>query len=160
MDKSAVYRSAFAIGVVLFAASSGLGLAYEVATQGRLPPLLPSPFSYATSLFARGEIDEAVSEYRTGTAISPHVGWSHIQLGFALSRSGDDAGALEAFRRAARLDPASGTAHYNIAVLSLRSGDLKTARRHARHAQRLAREVGESVDARLLDALGIRGDGS
>ena len=155
MRQSAVYRSAFEIGVLLFAASTGLGLAYEVATQGRLPEVVPDPFEQAAQLLSRGAVDEFVSEYRTRVAIAPHAAKSRVQLGFALERAGDSDGALREFRTAARLDPDSGTAHYNVAVLSLRRGDVETARRHARRAQRLAREAGERLDPRLLEALGL-----
>lgn len=155
MDKSAVYRGMFAIGMVLFAVSCAAGLAFEVAAQRRLPPLLPSPFEYARSLPEQGYMDEFVSEYRTAVAIVPHASWTHLQLGFALNHAGDASGALQAFRTAARLDPSSSTAHYNVAVLLLGGGDHKTARRHARKAQDLAREAGDRIDPYLLDALGL-----
>jgi tetratricopeptide (TPR) repeat protein len=160
MDKSAIYRGTFAIGIALFAASTGLGLGYEVVHRHRLPPLLPSPFEDVADMLQRGEIDEVVSEYRTAAAISPNTAWTHEQLGFALQRAGDPDGALREFRTALRLDPESATAHTQAAWLLLRAGDADAARRHAQRAREIARASGGTVDKRLLGRLGLTGSGS
>ena len=160
MDKSAIYRGTFAIGVALFAASTGLGLGYEVIHRHRLPPLLPSPFEDVAAMLGRGEIGEVVSEYRTAAAISPNTAWSHEQLGFALQRAGDADGALSEFRTALRLDPESSTAHTQAAWLLLRAGDTASAREHAVRAREISKTSGGTVDQRLLGRLGLTGGGS
>ena len=47
----------------------------------------------------------AIAEYRLALAARPYNAYFHNNLGLALLRQGDDAGAMEEFRRTIALDP-------------------------------------------------------
>ena len=52
------------------------------------------------------ECDEAIAAFREGIRINPDIAQGHGNLGVALFRKGDFAGAVESLRKAAELDPA------------------------------------------------------
>jgi tetratricopeptide (TPR) repeat protein len=54
----------------------------------------------ATVRMNLGEVDEAIAGYREIIAADPTFLQAHYNLGVALHRTGDDAGAIDAFRRA------------------------------------------------------------
>ena len=155
MDRNAIQRSAFAIGVALFALSTGAGLVGEIATRHRLPPLVPSPFEHANEQIRAGQQQAVLEQYQMAAAIAPNVSWSRLQLGFALDGTGDPSGARREFELAARLDPTSLVAHTSAAQLALAQGDTAAARTHVERARALAANRGAQIDPALLRAVGL-----
>ena len=60
---------------------------------------------------------EAVTEFRQAVAANPDSVTAHVNLGAALTQTGDLSGAMEQFEATLRIDPNNTTAHYNLAVL-------------------------------------------
>jgi len=60
---------------------------------------------------------EAVAEFRQAVAATPDSVTAHVNLGAALTQTGDLKGAMEQFEATLRIDPNNTTAHYNLAVL-------------------------------------------
>src|SRR5690349_5537924 len=63
---------------------------------------------------------EAATEFRRAVAAQPDSVPAHVNLGTALTQTGDLKGATEEFEATLRLDPQNTTAHYNLAVLLAR----------------------------------------
>jgi tetratricopeptide (TPR) repeat protein len=61
--------------------------------------------------------DEAVTEFRQAVSANPDSVTAHVNLGAALTQTGDLNGAADQFEATLRLDPNNATAHYNLAVL-------------------------------------------
>ena len=57
------------------------------------------------ALYSRGDLDGAISDYRTALHINPQYSTAHYNLGLALERQGDHKAALEEFRAASTLEP-------------------------------------------------------
>lgn len=60
---------------------------------------------------------EAVTELRRAVAANPDSVTAHVNLGAALTQTGDLNGAMEQFEATLRIDPSNTSAHYNLAVL-------------------------------------------
>jgi tetratricopeptide (TPR) repeat protein len=60
---------------------------------------------------------EAAGEFRKAIAAKPDSITAHVNLGAALTQTGDLKGAAEQFEKALRIDPENTNAHYNLAVL-------------------------------------------
>ncbi|MGH9970597.1 MAG: tetratricopeptide repeat protein [Pyrinomonadaceae bacterium] len=60
---------------------------------------------------------EAAGEFRRAIAAEPHSVPAHVNLGAALTQTGDLKGAAEQFETTLRIDPDNTSAHYNLAVL-------------------------------------------
>jgi tetratricopeptide (TPR) repeat protein len=73
---------------------------------------------------------EAADQFRKAIAAQPDSLPAHINLGAALSQTGDLAGALEQFEEALRLDPNHPDAHYNLGLLLSQSGRHDDAIKH------------------------------
>jgi Flp pilus assembly protein TadD len=57
------------------------------------------------SLGESGRLDEAIASFREAVRLKPDFARAHFNLGVALYRRGDRAGAAAALREAGRLDP-------------------------------------------------------
>jgi tetratricopeptide (TPR) repeat protein len=60
---------------------------------------------------------EAVAEFRQAVAAAPENVTAHVNLGAALTQTGDLNEAMEQFEATLLIDPQNTTAHYNLAVL-------------------------------------------
>jgi tetratricopeptide (TPR) repeat protein len=74
-----------------------------------------------------GRTDEAIALYRRAERLDPAYAFAPLDLGKALSASGDRAGAEAAIRRAIQLDPGLSEARYDLGVLLYESGRLEEA---------------------------------
>ena len=85
-----------------------------------------------------GDLDGAVSCYRSHLQQYPHDADSHINLGVALQRLGRREEALACYESVIRLAPGHADAWYNAALMHHISGDLDRANAHYRGALRVA----------------------
>jgi tetratricopeptide (TPR) repeat protein len=69
--------------------------------------------------------------------LNPDNARGHFNLGVALSRKGDSAGALKHYRRALELKPDFAEGHNNIAILYFNRGNLSRAKEHLQRAIQL-----------------------
>ncbi|MEE8526848.1 MAG: glycosyltransferase family 39 protein [Thermoanaerobaculia bacterium] len=79
---------------------------------------------------ARGDLGQAIDEYRDCLAAEPDHGDARLALAGALSASGQPVAARDEYRAALARDPASITAHNNLAMLLAGAGDVAAAIRH------------------------------
>jgi tetratricopeptide (TPR) repeat protein len=87
---------------------------------------------------------EAASEFRKAAAAKPDSVTARVNLGAALTQTGDLTGAVEQFETALRLDPSRPNAHYNLAVILAGQDKHDQAIAHLRSAL--------SIDANDLNA--------
>jgi len=71
--------------------------------------------------------EEAVTEFRQAVSANPDNVTAHVNLGAALTQTGDLNGAMEQFEATLRIDPKNTTAHYNLAVLLARENKHQQA---------------------------------
>ena len=90
--------------------------------------------------------EEGAAEFRKAVAANPNSVPALVNLGAALTQTGDLKGAAEQFEKALQVDPNNLTAHYNLAVLSL-NDDPKVA---LAHLQVVARINPQDFDAQVL----------
>jgi tetratricopeptide (TPR) repeat protein len=77
-----------------------------------------------------GRFSEAAAEFRKAIAAKPDSVPAHVNLGAALTQTGDLRGALEQFEETLRIDPQNTNAHYNLAVLFAGENKHQQAIRH------------------------------
>ena len=90
---------------------------------------------------------DAATEFRKAVAAKPDSVTARVNLGAALSQTGDLTGAVEQFEAALRIEPEKANAHYNLAVLLARQNKHADAITHLRAALNV--EPGD-VSARYL----------
>ena len=107
------------------AAGPGVPVRLPDPLMAALNGLLRNPQYYRDLAFhaaANGEWPLAVAHFRTAVGAAPKVAMLRLNLGTALERLGDAAGAQAAFEDALRLDPQTYRAHYALGALLARSG--------------------------------------
>ncbi len=77
--------------------------------------------------YDRGQVDEAIVQWRETVRLAPNVAKAHHLLGIALRDSGDLTESLAAFQEALRLDPDNATACVHLARAFEARGDTKEA---------------------------------
>jgi tetratricopeptide (TPR) repeat protein len=73
---------------------------------------------------------DAAVEFRKAVAAKPDSVTARVNLGAALSQTGDLSGAVEQFEAAIRIEPEKANAHYNLAVLLARQNKHSEAIAH------------------------------
>ena len=84
--------------------------------------------------FEAQRYEEAANEFRKAVAANPESVAARVNLGAALTQSGDLNGAVEQFEAALRIEPGKANAHYNLAVLLARQNKHDEAIAHVRSA--------------------------
>ena len=91
----------------------------------------PSSFmahnNLGVALRSKGDLDEAIAEYRAAVRLHPDFYLPHTNLGLALESKGDLDGAIAEFREAIRLKPDHAMAHTNLVDALESKGDLDGA---------------------------------
>jgi tetratricopeptide (TPR) repeat protein len=77
---------------------------------------------------------DAAVEFRKAVAAKPDSFTARVNLGAALTQTGDLRGAAEQFEAAIRLEPEKASAHYNLAVILARQNKHDEAIAHLRSA--------------------------
>lgn len=91
---------------------------------------------------------DAVVEFRKAVAAKPDSVTARINLGAALTQTGDLNGAVEQFEAAIRIEPEKANAHYNLAVILARQNKHEEAIARLRSALKV--EAGDVVARYLL----------
>ena len=90
---------------------------------------------------------EAVTEFRRAISANPDSVTAHVNLGAALTQTGDLNGAMDQFEATLRIDPGNTTAHYNLAVLLANEDKHEQA---IAHLQAVSRINPNDLGARFL----------
>lgn len=89
---------------------------------------------------------EAVAEFRQAVAAAPENVTAHVNLGAALTQTGELDEAVQQFEATLRLDPQNATAHYNLAVLLANANKQREAIVHLGAVLTInSRDVGAAV---------------
>ena len=80
---------------------------------------------------------EGAAEFRKAVAANPNSVPALINLGAALTQTGDLKGAAEQFEKALRIDPNNLNAHYNLAVLLINENQHEQALVHLQAVSRI-----------------------
>jgi len=80
-------------------------------------------FNYAFELRRRGDIDEAIAEYRTAIALDSGMALAYSNLGALLQSKGDLAEAESLYLKTIELQPNYALAWNNLAIVRYRRGD-------------------------------------
>ena len=151
-ESLAAYRKAAALSPTLETAHWGIanGLAAmpgreeeairEYQTALRLKPEDERAFTGLGRLYLRmpGRLQDAIASFRMSARIDPDSYGPHVELGEALTRAGDVAGAIVEYRRAIELKRDYAEAHLNLgAALALSPDTVGAALEEYRTAIRL-----------------------
>ena len=98
----------------------------------------------------RGQLDEAIAQFRQSLQLDPDSARTHWHLGAALASHGASQDAVEHLRRSVELDPANAQARVDLASLLIDARQLDAAVEQSRAALRL---TPDSVEAH--NSLGI-----
>jgi len=90
------------------------------------------------ALAEKGQLVEAIAEFRDALRLEPDSARTHWHLGAALASRGARDDAVEHLRRSVQIDPGNGQAHYDLAVVLLEARQLDEAIDHLRAMLRLA----------------------
>ena len=102
------------------------------------------------ALAEKGQLDEAIAEFRQSLQLDPDSARTHWHLGAALASQGASRDAIEHLRRSVELDPANAQAHADLASLLIDARQFDAAIEQSRAALRL---TPDSIEAH--NSLGI-----
>jgi len=104
----------------------------------------------------RGQLEEAIAQFRQSLRLDPDSARTHWHLGAALASLDAGPDAIEHLRRSVELDPANGQAHVDLASLLIDARQLDAAVEHSRAALRLTPDSVEAHNT-LGVALAVQG---
>lgn len=93
---------------------------------------------FGIALAERGQLDNALAEFREALRLAPDSAATHWHLGAALASGGARQEAIAHLRRSVQLDPSNSQARYDLASLLLEARDLDEAVREFRATLALA----------------------
>ncbi len=108
------------------------------------------------ALYKKGQIEEAVNQYREALRLEPDDAEPHYDLGAALAVKGQTGDAIQQFQEAIQLEPDYAEAHSNLGTALAREGQIDEAIGQYREALRLQPDNAE-FHYDLGAALGIKG---
>jgi protein O-mannosyl-transferase len=94
-------------------------------------------YNLGHALDDKGQIDEAIRQYREAIRLKPNYPDAHNNLGIALDNKGQTGEAIQQFREAIRLKPDHLDAHYNLGNTLPKAGQMDEAIRQYREVIRL-----------------------
>jgi len=94
--------------------------------------------SLGRAYLERGELDEAIAEYRKSIKLLPNYFKGYYGLGAVYGQKGDIAKAIDNYKKSLVLNPEYSDAHYNLALLYHKQGSLEEAIQHYLKAIALA----------------------
>ncbi len=95
-------------------------------------------------LQSQGELDEAITHFRTAAQLRPEFAGAHYSLGNALSAKGDWEGAIAAYRQALAAETDFAEAHLKLAEALSAQSRIDEAIEHLRQAIRIDPSVREA----------------
>jgi tetratricopeptide (TPR) repeat protein len=95
-------------------------------------------------LVDKGQLQEAIAEYREAIRLKPDYAQAHNNLGFALLDKGQFEEAIAEYREAIRLKPDYAEAHYNLGNALMEKDHLEEASSEYRKAIELKKDFAEA----------------
>jgi len=108
------------------------------------------------ALAEKGQLNEAIAQFRQSLRLDPDSARTHWHLGAALASRGASQDAIEHLRRSVELDPANAQVHADLANLLIDARQLDAAIEQSRAALRLTPDSAEAHN-NLGAALAMQG---
>lgn len=140
------------LALLLLAWASGQHVTGYLAAQEKKTPEADAAYESGNSALERGEIDQAIAEFRKATQLDPSFAFAYAGLGRALHNKKDVEGARAAFRMAIQLKPYFAEAHYQLGAVLSEIGQREVAISEFREALRLEPSLWDAYD-RLVGVL-------
>ncbi len=109
-----------------------------------------------TALASKGQIDEAIGQYREAIRIKPGYADPHNNLGNALDKQGQPDEAIRQYQEAIHLRPGDAVFQNNLANSLIKKGQFDEAIRHCREVLRRQPDYAQACNT-LGTALGKKG---
>ena len=84
-------------------------------------------YKEAFGLFAKGEVDEAITRYRAAIDVDESLAIAWNGLSMALAKRGDLDAAIEAAERLVELEPDDPLSHTNLSRILMQKGEITAA---------------------------------
>lgn len=102
---------------ILMSCGSLVFMAATYWAHEKFTPFQPEDYNYrGLSLAQKGQVEEAISQFREAIRVKPEYASAHNNLGNALGAQGHIDEAIEQFREAIRSDKDNVEAHFNLGV--------------------------------------------
>lgn len=124
---SSLHRLVFASGLLLLAASMGLGVVESVRLWDGVPPGIPDAAAVADKLFEEGDLIGAEREYRMGDELGLDILDNSGRRVEIYERLGDNEAYLALFRAEVRQRPLDPRPHLALAAALRRKGETEEA---------------------------------
>jgi len=105
-------------------------------TTSKFPESAVEHYRRGTQFHVRGQIDEAIKEYREAIRLQPGLAQAHSNLGLAYRDKGDLDAAIREYQTALKLNPNLGEAHANLAIVLYLKGQYPEAWKHVKLCRR------------------------
>jgi protein O-mannosyl-transferase len=115
-------------------------------TLARNPDCWMAYSNLGSLLLTRGNVDDAISDFRKALELWPEQSKDHNNLGNALAKKGRMAEAIEQFQTALRISPDDPDAEMNLGAALLQQGETDQA---ISHLERAVQEFPSSAEAHI-----------
>ena len=106
-------------------------------TDKKYPNLAIIHNNLGIALYAKGEDEEAISNYKMAIKLKPSHALAHYNLGIALFAKRENEKAISHYKTATRINPNFVNAHYNLGLVLFQKGKIKEAIFHFRETLRI-----------------------
>jgi tetratricopeptide (TPR) repeat protein len=103
-------------------------------TENQYPSLAVAYANLGVALVKQGDIDTAISHYKTAIKINPNFANAYNNLGFVLAQQGSLKKAISHYKTAIKINPNFDKAYNNLGFVLAQQGSLKKAISHYKTA--------------------------
>jgi tetratricopeptide (TPR) repeat protein len=127
-----LYRPFLVLGAAALGVACAGGLAYEIATERRLPPPAETYYLKVRKALEAGDHDYVIAQCRIGVAIRPDYDEGYLDMADAWAAKGSAGDQVRAYEDLLRVHPRHNVAHGRLAEIYAATGRLDDALLHYR----------------------------